>query len=75
MITGQSPRFEWQPNPEGQTRTVEEAETIAKKHGVQIPEDVEFFSDELNELHEHRTACGPRVSKPAGSIVNWTDYD
>ena len=24
-------------------------------------------------LHEHKTACGPRVDKPAGSIVNWTD--
>ena len=49
MITGQSPRFQWQPNPEGQIRTAEEAEAIAKKHGVQIPEDVEFFPDELNE--------------------------
>jgi hypothetical protein len=47
--------------------------TIAKKHGVQIPEDVEFFPDELNELHENKTACGPRVSKPAGNVVDWTD--
>src|SRR5947209_15336356 len=73
MIAGQSPRLEWQPNPGGQIRTVEEAKAIAKKYGVHIPEDVDFFEDELNELHEHSTACGPRVDKPAGSIVYWGD--
>jgi hypothetical protein len=34
---------------------------------------VEFFEDEFDELHEHFTACGPRVVKPTGSIVYWTD--
>src|SRR5438093_5928160 len=36
MIAGQSPRLQWQPNPGGQTRTVEEAKAIAKNHGVPI---------------------------------------
>src|SRR6266540_6312627 len=73
MITGQSPRIQWQPNPQGEIRTVEEARAIAQKNGVPIPSDVEFFADELNELHKDRTACGPRVDKPAGSIVEWAD--
>lgn len=73
MITGQSPRIQWQPNPQGEIRTVEEATAIARKHGVPIPDDVEFFEDELGELHKDRTACGPRVDKPTGSIVRWTD--
>src|SRR5438132_11466233 len=73
MIAAQSPRLQWQPNPGGQTRTVEEAKAIAKKHGVPIPEDVDFFEDELNELHEQFIARGPRVDKPAGSIVYWED--
>jgi hypothetical protein len=54
-------------------RTVEQAAAIAEKHGVLIPEDGEFFADELNELHENWTACGPSVDKPAGSPVSWTD--
>jgi hypothetical protein len=45
---------------------------IAKRHGVPIPEEVDFFAYELGELVEQRTACGPRVDKPAGSIVEWT---
>ena len=46
---------------------------IATRYGVEIPEDVDFFVDELDELHENLTACSPRVDKPAGSIVLWTD--
>src|SRR5262245_8955922 len=71
MITGQSPRIEWQPNAHGETRTIDEAKAIARKHGVPIPEDVEFFADELGELDA--TACGPRVDKPACSVVEWAD--
>jgi hypothetical protein len=73
MITGQSPTIKWQPNPGVETRTIEEAKAIAKRHGVPIPEDVDFFADELGELDENWTACGPRVDKPVGSIVDWTD--
>jgi hypothetical protein len=73
MITGQSPRIQWQPNPGGQIRTVDEAKDIARKHGVPIPDDVEFFADELDELNASRTACGPRIDKPAGSFIDWVD--
>ena len=73
MISGQSPRIQWQRNPEGQTRTIKQAKVIARRYGIPIREDVDFFEDELDELNENLTACGPRVDKPAGSIVRWTD--
>src|SRR5258708_4466082 len=73
MIAGQSPRFEWKPNPPGQTRTLEQAITIARQHGVEIPEFVEFYLDELDELHANYAARGPSVRKPDGSIVFWSD--
>jgi len=73
MITGQFPRIKWRSNSTGGRRTPQDTRTIAGENGVVIPEDVEFFSDELNELHENWTACGPRVDKLAGSIVFWAD--
>lgn len=73
MIAGQSPRLQWQPNPQGQIRTCEQAIALARKYGVEIPDDLDFFPDELNELHTDFTACGPRVDKREGSIVYWSD--
>ncbi len=73
MITGQSPKIEWRPNPAGEIRTPDQAKSIAMVHRVFIADDVEFFQDELNELHSQWTACGPRVDKPVGAIVDWTD--
>lgn len=73
MITGQSPRIQWNKNPQGRVRTIEEAIAIATAKGVTIPEDVSFWVDELGELGPTRTACGPRVDKPEGSIVRWSD--
>jgi hypothetical protein len=72
MIAGQSPRIKWAGNPRGQTRTLAEAIDFARRHGVVIPE-VFFSVDELGVLGPERTACGPRVDKPEGSIVSWTD--
>jgi hypothetical protein len=73
MIAGQSPRIDWKPNPAGQIRTIEEAIAIAKRYGVVIPDDVSFSVDEIGNLSETHTACGPRVDKPEGSIVHWLD--
>jgi hypothetical protein len=73
MISGQFPKREWQDNPEGATRTIEEAILIAKKFGVQIAEDVAFFVDELGELDCDTTARGPRVDKLIGEKVHWSD--
>lgn len=73
MIAGQSPRMHWRPNAGGYTRTIEEAIELAKKSGVEIPDDVAFFVDELGDLDADHTARGPRVDKPAGSIIYWED--
>jgi hypothetical protein len=73
MIAGQSPRIRWKDNSTGQARTTAEAIEIARRNGVEIPEDVSFWVDELGELGPDRTACGPRVDKPDGSIVRWSD--
>jgi len=50
-----------------------EAIAIAKRNGVEIPEDVSFCVDEIGDLGPDRTACGPRVDKPDASIVYWSD--
>ncbi|MHB1556649.1 MAG: hypothetical protein ACYC61_04105 [Isosphaeraceae bacterium] len=73
MISGQYPKHQWRPNPDGQTRTIDEAVAIARRFGVRIPEDVEFFVDELGDLDERTTARGPLVSKIAGEVVTRPD--
>jgi hypothetical protein len=73
VISGQFPRVPWHPNPGGQTRSVEEAIGIARRNGVQIPEDVAFFVDELGELGPTITARAPEVRKLAGDEVRWSD--
>ncbi|HQU43658.1 MAG TPA: hypothetical protein PK867_12655 [Pirellulales bacterium] len=73
MIAGQSPNLQWRDNAPGQSRTIDEAIAIARSNGVNIPEDVSFWVDELGELGPDRTARGPRVDKPDGSIVYWSD--
>ncbi len=72
MISGQSPKRTWRDNTDG-ARTIEEAMVIAKRFGVVIPEDVAFFVDETGELGRDVTARGPRVDKPAGEKVRWSD--
>jgi len=72
MIAGQSPRLTWRENPAGEKRTIEEAKELARKW-VPIPEDVDFFADEDNDLPDDMTARGPRVTKLAGSMIYWSD--
>jgi hypothetical protein len=73
MIAGLSPRLKWAENANGEKRTIEQAKEIARQFGVPIPDDVEFFEDEENELPEDMTARGPRVTKLAGEAVHWSD--
>jgi len=73
MISGQFPRRQWRPNPEGQTRTVEEAVAIAERFGVKIPVDVDFFVDEFGDLDAETKTRGPKVTKPSGATVVWSD--
>jgi hypothetical protein len=73
MIGGQSPRMHWRANPGGKTRTIEEAIDIATRQGVVIPQDVHFSIDQIGDLGADLTARGPRVDKPEGSLVCWSD--
>jgi hypothetical protein len=49
-ITGQQPTVKWSRNKSGAKRTIRQAEAIARKHGIHIPEDVVFFKAEPGEL-------------------------
>lgn len=74
MIHGQFPNQEWRPNLGGQVRTIAEAVAIAQRHGVRIPDDVDFFVDEFDYLDANTTARGPRVRpRSPDSPVGWSD--
>jgi hypothetical protein len=66
-------RRQWRDNPGGQIRTIEEAMQLAEQYGVVIPNDIEFHVDESGELNSDVTARGPRVDKPTGKPVYWSD--
>jgi HK97 family phage portal protein len=72
-ISGEFPSVKWRPNPNGETRTIEEAVEIARRNGVRIPKDAEFFIDDRNELDHRTTARGPEVSASSGERVAWSD--
>ena len=73
MVTGQFPRTDWRANSDRKARSIEEAVEIAQRFGVSIPKDVAFFVDEYGCLDEHTTARGPKVTKPSGTLVVWSD--
>ena len=73
MLSGQYPKRGWRDNPVDQVRTIEEAVEIAKKYGVLIPDDIQFHVDESGGLQKDLTARAPRVDKPSGERVYWSD--
>jgi hypothetical protein len=69
---GYTPRIDWNDNADGSTRSIDEAVSIARNHGVDIPDIAAFFVDELDELKsldESITARGPKITKPPGGTV------
>jgi hypothetical protein len=72
MIAGAGPRFEWKPNPDGATRTIEEACQIARRWGVEIPSYVEFWVDEYGYLDENTTARTTTFREFEGTIIDWS---
>jgi hypothetical protein len=68
----------------GLKRTIEEAVAIARRHGVEVPEDVEFFVAEPGELEgslkgffagqRFETARGPRVTEQADGRIHWRNH-
>jgi len=73
MIAGQFPRRNWRGNPDGQSRTIEQAVEIAKAAGIPVPDDVAFFAEESPDLSHSVTARGPRVDKYVDQRMHWSD--
>src|SRR4051794_36379954 len=72
MIAGSAPRLEWRPNPDGATRTIQEACEIARRWGVVIPGYVHFSVDEYNYLDETTTAKTTTFREFEGTIIDWS---
>jgi hypothetical protein len=72
MIAGAGPHFEWKPNPDGATRTIQEACEIARRWGVEIPSYVQFWIDEYDYLDENTTAKTTTFREFEGTIIDWS---
>jgi hypothetical protein len=72
MIAGAGPRFEWKPNPDGATRTIQEACEIARRWGVEIPTYVQFWIDKYDYLDENTTAKTTTFREFEGTIIDWS---
>src|SRR5947209_5835942 len=72
MIAGAAPRFEWRPNPDGATRSIDEACEIARRWGVEIPSYVQFSADEYHYLDEDTTARTTTFREFEGTIISWS---
>jgi hypothetical protein len=84
-IGGQGPKVRWKRYKGGLKRTIDEALAMAKRHGVEVPEDVEFFEAEPGELEgslkgffagqRFETARGPRVTEHEDGRIDWRNHD
>lgn len=72
MIGGRAPKYEWRPNPDGQSRSIEEAREIARRWGVAIPEYVSFAIDKYDWLDADTTAKTTTFKEPAGTMIYWS---
>jgi hypothetical protein len=72
MLEGRGLRYEWRPNADGQTRSIEEACAIARRWGVAIPDYVAFFVDKYGWLDAETTAKTTTFKEPAGTIIHWS---
>ena len=72
MIGGRIPKYEWRPNPDGKTRSIEEACQIARRWGVVIPDYVSFAIDKYSWLDADTTAKTTTCKEPAGTMIYWS---
>ena len=72
MIGGRIPKCEWRPNPDGTTRSIEEAIQIARRWGVVIPDYVSFAIDKYGWLDADTTAKTTTIKEPAGTMIHWS---
>jgi hypothetical protein len=65
----------WRPNADGAVRTIDEAVELARKWGVEIPEDIAFYVRDPNHLPPGALAeyfRMPRAS--AGGRLTWEKF-
>ena len=72
MIGGREPKYDWRSNPDGKTRTIEEACQIARHWGVVIPDYVFFAIDKYGWLDADTTAKTTTFKEPAGTMIYWS---
>lgn len=72
MIGGRVPKYEWRPNIDGLTRSIEEAWQIAVRWGVAIPDYVSFAIDKYDWLDADTTARTTIFKEPAGTMIYWS---
>jgi hypothetical protein len=72
MIGGRVPKYEWRPNLDGKTRSIEEAYQIAQRWGVVIPDYVSFAVDKYGWLDADTTARTTTFKEPAGTMIYWS---
>src|SRR5262245_33972027 len=83
-IGGQGPKVRWKKNRGGLKRTIEEAVAIARRNGVEVPEDIEFFEADPGELkgslkgffagQRFETARGPEMRAGSDGRIHWRDH-
>jgi hypothetical protein len=84
QIRGQAPKVRWRRNKDGRRRTIEEEVEIARKYGVEIPDDVIFVEADPGELvgsmrwlrsgKSFESAKGPRVTEHTDQRIHWRDH-
>jgi hypothetical protein len=71
----QGPRLKWAKNPDGSIRTVDEAIEIARKNGVEMPDDILLRKVSGKFLPNNTYADYFRVtSNDPGKIIRWEDF-
>jgi hypothetical protein len=83
-IGGQGPKLRWKKNKGGLKRTMEEALAIARRNGVEVPDDVEFFEADPGEMkgslrgyfagQRFETARGPEMKVRLDGRIHWEDH-
>ncbi len=65
----------WAANPGGEVRTVDEAVALARKAGVDIPDDIRFVAVNQKDLPQNAYAAYAQMGrKQAGDFVEWEEF-
>ena len=72
-IAGHAPKYRWKRNVGRKKRTIEEAIIIAKMHGLEIPDDVEFVEADPGDLEGSFKEFDSMETARVGSVTEQTD--